>query len=117
MAFYRLFPTQDATIYSEYPTQNTGLDEILEASLKVSYLDSPQASRFLIQFSTDEINDVLNNKIGASSWNSYLKCFVADVKGLNLSTILELYPISSSWNMGTGKYSDIPIVTNGVSWQ
>ena len=66
MAFYRLFPIQDATLYSEYPTQNTGLDEILEASLKVSYVDAPQASRFLIQFSTDEINDVLNN----SYWDS-----------------------------------------------
>jgi hypothetical protein len=116
MAFYRLFPIQDATLYSEYPTQNTGLDEILEASLKVSYVDAPQASRFLIQFSTDEINDVLNNRIGTSSWDSYLKCFIANVSGLNLSTTLELYPISGSWNMGTGRYLDSPIVTNGVSW-
>jgi hypothetical protein len=116
MAFYRLFPTQDATIYSQYPTQNTGLDEILDSSLNVTDLADAQASRFLIQFSTDEINNLLTNKIGTSSWNSYLKCFIADVNGLNLSTTLELYPVSGSWNMGTGRYLDTPIVTNGVSW-
>jgi len=117
MAFYRLFPTQDATLYSEYPTQNTGLDEILEASLKVSGLEDAQASRFLIQFSTDEINEVLTNKIGTSSWDSYLKCFIANIEGLNLSTTLELYPVYGSWNMGTGRYLDSPRVTNGVSWE
>jgi len=116
MAFYRLFPNQDATIYSQYPTQNTGLDEILETSLQVSDLVDAQASRFLIQFSTNEISDLLANKIATSSWDSYLKCFIADIEGLNLSTTLELYPVSGSWNMGTGKYLDSPIVTNGVSW-
>jgi hypothetical protein len=116
MAFYRLFPTQDATIYSQYPNQNTGLDEILDSSLNVTDLANAQASRFLIQFSTDEINNLLTNKIGTSSWDSYLKCFIANISGLNLSTTLEVYPISSSWNMGTGKFLDTPIVTDGVSW-
>jgi hypothetical protein len=116
MAFYRLFPTQDATIYSQFPNQNTGLDEILEASLQVSGLDSPQTSRFLLQFSNTEINDVLTNKIGISTWDTYLKCFIAHVEGLNLSTTLDLYPTYGSWNMGTGRFSDNPQVENGVSW-
>jgi len=33
MAVYKIFPTQDATLYSLFPTMNTGLDEIIEATL------------------------------------------------------------------------------------
>ena len=52
MAVYKIFPTQDTTLYSMYPTMNTGIDEVLETSLdvNVSPTTSPQASRFLIQF-------------------------------------------------------------------
>ena len=32
MAVYKIFPTKDATIYSQYPNKNTGLDPILESS-------------------------------------------------------------------------------------
>jgi hypothetical protein len=32
MAVYKIFPTQDTTLYSINPEQNTGLDEIIEAS-------------------------------------------------------------------------------------
>jgi hypothetical protein len=31
MAVYKLFPEKDATLYSEYPEMNTGIDEIIEA--------------------------------------------------------------------------------------
>ena len=46
MAIYKIFPEKDATLYSAYPSQNTGLDEILEVS--TTYLpDNPEVSRFL----------------------------------------------------------------------
>ena len=32
MAVYKIFPLQDASIYSAYPFLNTGLDAILETS-------------------------------------------------------------------------------------
>jgi hypothetical protein len=32
MAVYKIFPTQDTTLYSAYPIMNTGLDAILETS-------------------------------------------------------------------------------------
>ena len=32
MAVYKIFPTQDATLYSAYPSMNTGIDEIIEAT-------------------------------------------------------------------------------------
>jgi hypothetical protein len=34
MAVYKLFPSQDATIYSRYPNKNTGLDEILSINIE-----------------------------------------------------------------------------------
>jgi hypothetical protein len=101
-----------------YPDKNTGLDEILELSLIVNGTPnpSPQTSRFLIQFSNDDIIDVINNKISGSQWQTNLRCFVADVSGLNQDTTIEVYPVSQSWNMGTGKYIYNPEVTNGASW-
>lgn len=115
MATYIIFPSKDATIYSEYPVMNTGLDSIIECSTYVED-DSGQSSRCLIQFSTNDINDVLNNKISSSAFISYLKGYASEIDGLNLDNILEVYPVSGSWGMGTGHYGDINQATNGVSW-
>jgi hypothetical protein len=116
MAVYKIFPTKDASIYSLYPNKNTGLDEILESSTNVSLAGTAQASRFLVQFSTDEINDIINNKISGSAWQANFRGFIANLEGLNLDTSLEFYPISGAWDMGTGKYSYSPEYTDGVSW-
>ena len=117
MAIYKLFPTKDTSIYSRYSNKNTGLDEILDVSVEDA-TDSglPQASRFLIQFSTSEINDILTNKVSSSLWSASLSAYLAYGDGLNTDTTLEFYPISQSWEMGTGKYSYSPEYTNGVSW-
>jgi hypothetical protein len=118
MAVYKIFPTQDTTLYSLYPEMNTGLYEILESSLEVGTYGTPlpQSSRFLIQFDSNEITDIINNKISGSQWQSNLKCFVANVTALNSNTTVEVYPISQSWNMGTGRFTDSPEVQNGASW-
>jgi hypothetical protein len=117
MAVYKLFPTKDATIYSLYPSKNTGLDEVIETSTSVNNASIlPQTSRFLIQFSDTEINDLIVNKISGSDWKAYFRGFLADLEGLNLTTQLEFYPISGSWNMGTGRYNYNPESQNGVSW-
>jgi hypothetical protein len=127
MAVYKIFPTQDATLYSLFPQMNTGLDEIIEATLTTfAYSDpNPQASRFLIQFSEEEIDDILQNKIGITGssqllnnnlWKANLQCYVATVTGLNKDTTVECYPVYGEWGMGTGRYLDDPISTNGTSW-
>lgn len=36
MAVYQIFASADATIYSRYPTKNTGIDQVLEVSVKNS---------------------------------------------------------------------------------
>jgi len=118
MAIYKIFPTQDSTLYSLHPEMNTGLDEIIEASLEVGNIGTPapQTSRFLIKFDSTEISDLINTKISGSQWQSNLRCFTANVTALNSDTTINVYPISQSWNMGTGRYLSIPEVQNGASW-
>jgi hypothetical protein len=127
MAVYKLFPTQDATLYSLFPNMNTGLDEIVEAT-ETSFAYSnpnPQTSRFVINFSEDEIDNVLINKIGISSsaqllnnnlWRANLQCFIATSTGLQANTTVDCFPLAQNWDMGTGRYLDDPISTNGASW-
>lgn len=113
MATYKLFPTKDATIYSKYPAKNTGVDSILEANVDTDQ----KVSRFLIQFSQDEINSLIDTTIGSGSFMSAsLKTHIADIKNLNTDTTLEIFPISGSWDMGTGRFSDSPETKNGCSW-
>lgn len=114
MAVYKIFPEKDATLYERFPSMNTGLDQILEASSFYT-LGDRYNSRYLIQFSTTEIQNVLNNTV-TGSWDAYLKNHSATVSGLNTDTDLYFYTVSGSWNMGTGRYSDLPIVENGCSW-
>lgn len=115
MATFNIYPAKDATIYSEYNVMNTGLDPINECSTYV-FDDSGQVSRFLIQFSNTEITNLINNNIVTQSFKAYLKSFESNIEGLNLDNIIEIYPASGSWGMGTGHYGDLTQVTNGTSW-
>jgi hypothetical protein len=116
MAIYKLFPTQDATLYSSYPSMNTGLDAILEVSNKFDLDGLPAVARYLVQFDNTEILDIIDNKISGKSYDVYLKNFIAEAQGINQYTTLETRPIAQTWNNGTGYTLDNPIVEDGVSW-
>ena len=117
MAVYSIFPQQDATIYSLYPTMNTGIDEILETTtLPNPVTANPETSRFLIKFPTDEIQDIINNKVNGTAWDAYLKVYLAYASSIPLNYTMNCHLVSQSWNMGTGKYLDTPQTTDGVSW-
>ena len=78
MAVYKLFPEKDATLYSMFPTMNTGLDSQMEstATAFAPTTPNPQVSRFLIQFNNTEIGNVLDNLIddnAGTSWKAYLR--------------------------------------------
>ena len=117
MAVYKLFPLQDATIYSFYKYMNTGIDPIIEAgNLNVNINPIPQVFRFLVEFDQNEINSVIDNTIGNVQFSSSLRCYIANAQGVDHDSCLEVYPISGSWRNGTGTYLDVPITTNGCSW-
>ena len=123
MAVYKIFPEKDAFILSQYPAQNTGRDEVLEVSnLNGINVDSsaagdlPAVKRSLIQFNTTDINNVITNKIGDAAFQSNLNLYLANAGNLPLDYTIEAYPVTQSWNMGTGRLLDSPKTTNGVSW-
>ena len=116
MAVYKIFPEKDATLYSQYPSENTGLDEILELST-IADNQVVYSSRPLLQFNQSEITDIINNKISGKTWQANLRLFLAYASNIPLNYTLYCYPVYSSWVMGTGHYQDSPITDNGVSWK
>ena len=119
MAYYSIFPEKDTTIYS-HPDRikmNTGHDEILEIVKERGTSDQRYyPSRILIKFNNEEIKDVIENKIGSSIFTSSIELYSAEHK--NLTTILnvEAYAVSRSWSEGSGRFTNVPITSNGTSW-
>jgi hypothetical protein len=128
MAVYKIFPSSDATLYSKYPAQNTGLDEILEVAVKNN--DNPANSlisgvsstslyddirRSLIKFSDSDIAKI-KTFVTNSVWNAGLKLYLANAENLNTTYSLEIRQVSQSWDMGTGHFGDSPETRNGVCW-
>jgi len=116
MAVYKIFPYKDASIYSYYPVMNSGLDAINEIYNTLTIEGTPDIARFLTQFDSTEISDIISNKIGNSSWDVNFKMFIATAQGIGASYKLEIWPVAQGWNNGTGHYLDVPEVIDGVSW-
>ena len=117
MAVYKIFPNKDTTLYSYYPAMNTGLDAILETSNTINIEGNPIISRYLVEYDTTEIKDIIDNKISGSDFNVYFKNLISTAQGINIDANLELFATAQSWNNGTGYYLDNPRTTDGVSWR
>ena len=73
MAYYFLFPELDTTLYSQPDRKelNTGNDEILEIVKERGSTDNLlYPSRILIKFKNEELEDVISNVIGSSTFNN-----------------------------------------------
>ena len=66
MGVYKFFPIKDASLYSYYPDRNSGIDEMLEVYNQNNITESPQVSRYIIQFDQDDINNRICLLIGGS---------------------------------------------------
>ena len=124
MAYYFIFPEKDATIYS-HPDRikmNTGGDEILEiVKEKGSSDERYYPSRILIKFKNEEIKEVIQDKIGSSTFNNgtsktSLQLQSAEHKNWVSTLNLEVFAVSQSWDEGTGRFSNLPSSSNGTSW-
>ena len=116
MSVYKIFPEKSATLYSYYPTLNTGLDEILELSTFESIDGTNEVSRILLKFPSSEISGTIADKVGTSSFDCYLKLYLANATSIPLNYTIFNHPISVDWNMGTGRAANLPITTDGASW-
>jgi hypothetical protein len=127
MAVYKIFPSADATLYSRYPSVNTGLDEILEVAVKNNqeYENSLIVNQFatsvsddirrpLIRFSDKDLEKL--NSYATGSWKAGLKLYLANAENLSVTYSVEVRQAYQFWDMGTGKFQDDPQVRNGVCW-
>ena len=128
MAVYKIFASADATMYSKEPARNTGLDEILEVTVKnsdtpLNYFVDPiptepllqdNIRRTLVLFSDSDLDKIKNLTTG--SYQTNLRLFLATAENLTTTYDLLVAQASGSWTMGTGKLSDQPETRNGVNW-
>jgi hypothetical protein len=128
MAIYKIFPNADTSLYSFAPAKNTGLDEILEVSVKntdnpTNFFVDPVPStpilsddirRALITFSNKDIQTL--NSLKQGDWKTNLKLYLANAENLTIPYTLEFRQIDDDWTMGTGKFSDNPETRNGACW-
>lgn len=125
MATYKIFPDKDASIYSAFPKKNTGLDEILEVSVKNSFnqlspvlgtgsLLKEDIVRSVVTFSDSDLSTLKSFTTG--SWKAYLRLYLANAENLSQNYYLEIRQLSQSYDMGTGQYGDSPETMNGVCW-
>jgi len=93
---------------------NAGNDEILELVKEKGNNNSLYyPSRILLQFSNSDIQLAIAK---SNNFTSSLELFSTEHKNLSSEQSIEVFPLSSSWNEGTGKYSNLPISSNGSSW-
>jgi len=107
MIIYKIFPEKSATLYSYYPTLNTGLDEILELSTFLSINDTNEVSRIILKFPSAEISDIITNKVTTSSFDCYLKLSLANASQIPLD-----YKIISHFNRGI--FNDKLVFANSI---
>jgi len=130
--FYHIYTDRDATLHEKYPTQNTGIDQILTLAkiasgslLEGFYQSNTYNTRILVDFKsqlTEISNSIVTGEIpvpgiASNSSSFFLKLCAADASSLPISYSLMAFPVSESWSNGTGYFDDIPITTNGVSWK
>lgn len=151
MAVYKIFASADATIYSRYPLKNTGIDPILEVSVKNSqdgtrflyrnpitenpyytydlaangnysttgeFFPTSDVRRALLQFSNTDIAKLKTfaSQSVSGAYQANLHLSLASAQNLSQTYTLDVYPVSQSWIMGTGRYAQVPESRNGVSW-
>lgn len=108
-------PVADATLYEDLPNRQTGFDEILE----VGNADQGQYTcRSLLKFDLDAISSSLSDGTYPPETEFDLKLHLARGTHVELGQMLELYPVSESWEEGSGYYyQDRKEETNGATWK
>lgn len=123
-----IYPLSDATIYSQFPERNTGMDQILELGKSTEgapslegdatvYYDSTYNSRILIKFDLADVSSsIVRGKIDSNTATYYLNLKGTSATSLPIQYDVYVFPVSSSWVNGTGYFGNDPQVTNGTSW-
>lgn len=105
--------SKDASIYLQQPSQNTGLDEILEVS-KTYYGSLKDIAHTLIKFdTTDLVSSIASGEVTMSAADMILReCESIEIP---MDYTLYAYAVTQSWDMGIGTRFD-KISTDGTTW-
>lgn len=106
---YLVTASKDASVYSLYPSKNTGLDEILTISKAYTAVEESDIARSFIQFDIGS----LPTYVTASSTILTLELTKPSELPINFS--LYAYPVTESWDMGIGTWPET-INTDGIVW-
>ena len=130
---YFIYPTANSWISSgsshvtdeTFRDQNFGQDQILE--LKKEYFNNSfdYETRILINFAGNSFNEISQSVIDGDIPHAstgltkyYLRLYEAEGnQELSSDYQIQAFPLSQSWDEGTGKFGDNPKITNGVSWE
>ena len=114
---YFIFPDADTTLYQASASRNTGLDEIsqIDKSMNASG-GNVRVSRILMKFDLTYISKSMHRGTIARDAKFYLNMYDANPTNLNYSQSLYAYPVSQSWVVGQGFFSDDPATQEGASW-
>lgn len=106
------YADKDATIYELTTSLNTGLDEILQITKQT---DPTVNSRIVLYF---DLTSISASKAAGliSNERYYLNLFTSNANALPLAYTIQAFPLSVSFEMGTGTFTSNPGITNGVSW-
>jgi len=120
-----IYPSRSATLYEATSSKNTGLDEIIEITKQVSASGATNYnSRGVLYFSPTELSTIsaslsaqgIHTSSDSGSLKYYLKMFVSEEGDVPLEFQLNVHPLRESFEMGTGRTTNKPYSTNGVSW-
>ncbi len=117
--YHFIYPSKDAYIYelNTNNEKNFGGDDTLV--LKKDF-DGPTGlngvSRVLLQFDLSELSSsIVSNKIPTDA-KYYLRLYERKTSELSPTYSLATFPLSSSWEDGSGYTEQNPNSRNGVSW-
>ena len=117
---YFEYPSKDTTLYEVSHSMNTGQDEILEIRKDMSAAgDVIKVSRALVKFDLSYVSKSISSGLieSGSQTKFYLNLYDANSRDLNISQTLYGYPVSQSWDNGSGKFLYFPLVDDGASWR
>jgi hypothetical protein len=109
-----IFPSKDASIYSEVPNRNTGLDEILEIGKSD---EGNYVKRALLDFPIDDIAAAISAGTIPSGAYFDLTLYVARASNLKVGSSLEVRRVAEGWQEGSGYFGQENIQeVDGVTW-
>ncbi len=112
-----IIPSKDTTIYQTFPTNNAGLDEILEIGKVVDKtLVEPSfvsaSARSLLYF------DLPTTESVSPTANYFLNLKLAHAENVQRNQKVLVYQISQSWDEGSGYfYQNVQNVNDGATWR